>query len=207
MVSLSGRQSPENFKPASGPPTLNGDLAFSEDDRLYDLLGEWILWAEKRIGPEPTPEILCPDDSLLREELRHRITAHKTVDVWLGLDRNRPANRKSAALEQSMEIAGIIVEEEIGRGAMGVVYRGRQVALGRQVAVKVILAGTYAAASDLQRFRTEAVAIARIPHPNIVAIHDSGESRGLPYLVLEYLDGGSLAERLRGEPQAAALVG
>jgi serine/threonine protein kinase len=171
-----------------------------EDERLYDLLAEW---DEKRsLGHEPTPEELCPDDPVLRERLREKIAVQKGLDARLGLDHKGPAELDSGISEPLPQIPGIVIECEIGRGAMGVVYRGTQVALGRSVAVKVILSGTHATSTERERFRTEALATARLPHPNIVRVHDSGRAAGLPYLVLEYLEGGSLASRLRGEPQA-----
>jgi WD40 repeat protein/tRNA A-37 threonylcarbamoyl transferase component Bud32 len=98
----------------------------------------------------------------------------------------------------------------LGRGAMGVVYKARHQRLNRIVALKMILAGGHAGEAELARFRTEAETVARLRHPGVVQIYDVGEHAGLPYLALEYCDGGSLADRLGGTPlpptQAAALV-
>jgi serine/threonine-protein kinase len=99
---------------------------------------------------------------------------------------------------------------EIGRGGMGVVYRARHEALKRPVALKMILAGGHAGAQERARFRVEAEAAARLQHPNIVQIHEVGEADGLPYCALEFVEGGSLADRLGGGPlpprEAARLV-
>jgi hypothetical protein len=65
----------------------------------------------------------------------------------------------------------------------------------------MVLAGAHASPDDLARFRKEAQAIARLQHPDIVRIHDVGQAGGLPYLSLEFLDGGSLAQRIQGRPQ------
>jgi WD40 repeat protein/tetratricopeptide (TPR) repeat protein len=92
---------------------------------------------------------------------------------------------------------------ELGRGGMGVVYRARHLALKRVVALKMILAGSGAAAEELARFRAEAEAVARLQHPNIVQIYEVSEYNGRPYCALEFVDGGSLADKLAHTPQAA----
>jgi WD40 repeat protein len=98
----------------------------------------------------------------------------------------------------------------LGRGGMGVVYRARQVALHREVALKMILAGAHASSDEMTRFKTEAEAIARLHHPGIVQIHEIGEHRGNPFFSLEFCPGGSLEKKLAGTPlrsrEAAALV-
>ncbi len=99
------------------------------------------------------------------------------------------------------EIADYEILEELGHGGMGVVYQARQRQLKRLVALKMIRAGLQARPEELDRFRLEAEAVARLHHTNIVQIYDIGEVAGLPFVALELLEGGSLADRLAGTPQ------
>jgi serine/threonine protein kinase/uncharacterized protein HemY len=107
-------------------------------------------------------------------------------------------------------ISGYDLLAELGRGGMGVVFKARQRGLNRLVALKVIRQGRYAHPEHLARFRIEAEAVARLRHPNILQIYEIGEWDEGPFVALELLEGGSLADRINGTPQpslpAAELV-
>ncbi len=93
---------------------------------------------------------------------------------------------------------------------MGVVYKARHLRLGRVVALKMVLSGSYASSAELVRFLGEAESVARMQHPNIVQIFETGQIAGLPYFTLEFVDGGNLAAKLGGTPlpprEAARLI-
>lgn len=93
-------------------------------------------------------------------------------------------------------LGGYQLEEEIGRGSMGMVYRGKQIALGREVAVKVLSKALAKDASYVARFIREAQIIAGLNHPHIVQIYDAGQQNGLLYFVMEYVQGPTIANLL-----------
>jgi tetratricopeptide (TPR) repeat protein len=101
-------------------------------------------------------------------------------------------------------IPGYEIDGEVGAGGMGLVYKARHLALDRVVALKMVLAGAHARAKDLERFRAEAQAVARLQHPNIVQVYEVGEAGGLPYISLEFVPGGTLAKKSGHEPQPPA---
>jgi serine/threonine-protein kinase len=113
--------------------------------------------------------------------------------------KERPAAAAAAAAAPEVEKLGRYqLEREIGRGAMGVVYLGRDTAINRMVAIKAIpLAAEFSDAELVEaraRFFREAETAGRLNHPNIVTIYDVGEERGLAYIAMEYLKGRHLSD-------------
>eukprot|EP00913_Durusdinium_trenchii_P005626 g5244.t1 len=100
--------------------------------------------------------------------------------------------------------------EKIGEGAMGFVYKARHIPLDRTLAIKMIKSGEFAAREDLERFRTEATAAARLDHPNIVPVYEFGESNDQHFFTMGYVEGGNLKLKLADGPlgsrESAALM-
>jgi len=140
-----------------------------------------------------------------RTAATRNLTALQSVDQPAVPTLARSEDRATLApRERSIPaIAGYQILGELGRGGMGIVYRARQVLLNRPCALKMILAGAHADDDAAVRFLSEAEAVARLQHPNVVQIHHIGEADGLPFFELEYLDGGSLDRRLDGTPWPA----
>jgi serine/threonine protein kinase len=98
------------------------------------------------------------------------------------------------------------LEDLLGQGGMAEVYRATDTKLARTVAVKVILATHAAEEHFLERFLREARMVASLEHPNILPVYDFGEENGVPFLVMPYLSGGTLRERLRAGAAPLALA-
>jgi tRNA A-37 threonylcarbamoyl transferase component Bud32/sugar lactone lactonase YvrE len=149
-------------------------------------------------------EIPDTDDALVAG-LRH-------CNQGMGLTRTPPTGLSPSGSQglPAGPIGNYEVQEEVGRGATGVVYKARQGRPSRLVALKVLQVGALASATTAERFRREAETLARLQHPNIVRVIEVGEYRGLPFFSLEYCPGGSLHQKLGGTPlpprEAAALA-
>jgi serine/threonine protein kinase len=124
--------------------------------------------------------------------------------------RKRDRQLAPAILPIPRQIGDYDVLAEIGRGGMGVVYKAQHRTLHRLAALKMVLAGEFASSTQELRFRLEAELAARVQHPNIVQVYEISSYEGRPFLAMEWVDGGSLANRLDGRPwplrEAASLI-
>jgi WD40 repeat protein len=158
---------------------------------------------EEMLDSGKTPEEVCRDCPELLPEVRQRWQEFQLIDAQVrtllpGLGTHPGPGATAPPATGLPQVPGYEVEAVLGRGGMGVVYKARHLALKRTVALKM-LAG-HPDPEERARFRVEAEAVARLQHPNIVQIHEVGEADGQPFIALEYVAGGSLAERLAGQP-------
>ena len=156
-----------------------------------------------------TPEEVCGASPELLPEVRRRWRQMRAVEAQLDALFPTPGPEPDPGAG-SPRIPGYEVDELLGRGGMGIVYRARHLRLNRPVALKMLLAGSYATPAERQRFAREAELVAGLRHPNLVQVYDVGDLDGRPYFTMEFVEGGSLADGIAGMPrparQAAELV-
>ena len=102
------------------------------------------------------------------------------------------------AVATGVPLGDFRIVRELGRGGMGVVYEAEQLSLRRRVALKVLPFASTLDARQLQRFRTEATAAAHLHHPNVVQVYGVGCERGVHYYAMQYIEGRTLADVIRG---------
>jgi WD40 repeat protein/predicted Ser/Thr protein kinase len=104
----------------------------------------------------------------------------------------------AARADPRKQFGRFTILNELGKGGMGVVYRAWDEKLARTVAIKMLLADD-ASADLIKRFEREAATVAKLHHPNIVAVHEVGENEGKRYLVMDFIDGAMLEKRVKGK--------
>jgi serine/threonine protein kinase len=160
--------------------------------------------AESRLDPmysEPTQQAAAPLTESLRIEglALVQVSAPAPPLVSSPIEGNTPSPHEPAQVGSAIRHYEII--RKLGEGGMGIVFLARDTKLGRLVAIKVLLDHTSLMA---ERFLTEARATARCKHENIVVIHEVDELDGAPYMVLEYLQGRTLADWMDQQESARA---
>ncbi len=154
-----------------------------------------------RRGETPTPSDYAPRFPAFADLIAEAFQSSATA---------RQAQAAPPGPPRPPEIDGYEILGELGKGGMGVVYKARDGRLKRLVALKMILQGDFASEQHRARFLVESEMLGRLRHPNVVQVFGSGEQGGRPFLALEYVEGGTLAQRLAGgglpQREAAALV-
>ncbi|MBL8822299.1 MAG: protein kinase [Planctomycetia bacterium] len=160
-------------------------------DKIIELIASEFFLCN-RFGQTATVQDFITRFPQYREEIARLLAAYGSTVTW---PRRKPQKRPTVF----PTIPGYIIEEELGQGGMGVVYRASQPSLQRAVAIKTLLHGTAATQELKNRFRVEAESIARLDHPHLVPIYEVGEwtpqgaATSIPYFVMKFYPGGSLA--------------
>ncbi len=152
-----------------------------------------------------TPEEACIEYPELLSRVRKRLMQVRRVENQLEvffptLHSEKGSKADFSALKQLPTIDGYDIQSILGYGGMGVVYTARHLKLNRIVALKMLLAGPHATSQEVARFVRESQAVAGLQHPNIVQVYDVADLGGHPYFTMEFVEGGSLAEELSGDP-------
>jgi serine/threonine-protein kinase len=173
------------------------DAAIDRDERLAQLLAELGSGVRSDVGQ------LAADHPDLADELRGLWAVAQYADLVRGVGKEPVTlpyvepNAAPTLLPRRFGEFELI--EELGRGGMGVVYKARQDALNRTVAVKLVREAHLATEEDRARFRAEAASAARLAHPNVVTVYAVGEVDGQAYLCLEFVPGRTLAQTVAAD--------
>jgi hypothetical protein len=167
--------------------------------------------AQSRTGKTPDFEAVRKNHPELVDELRQLWATAMVAEDLATLSAVLDAPGELADVPLPLEppasgrkrVGDYEILEEIGRGGMGVVYRARQISLGRIVALKMVLRGALASATDRTRFRAEAESAARLHHPHITPVYEVGDEDGQPYFSMQFVEGTTLARRIADGPLPA----
>ncbi|MEI7688116.1 MAG: serine/threonine-protein kinase, partial [Planctomycetota bacterium] len=177
-----------------------------EPDVLLDLIYNEIVVREQ-LGETPVLDEYVTRFPRLGEDLKLHFEVHSAVHENL-VDTNFMTEGKSGdvSLDFGPCLANYEIIRELGRGGMGVVYKARHRRLKRLVAIKMFHPGRQPTPRERARFRTEAEAVARLAHPNVVQIFEIGEESGMPFLAIELAENGTLQDKLLDRPFEAGVA-
>lgn len=182
----------------------------SHDRRLDDVIADYYLAQER--GETPNRELILTQNPEFAVELREFFSGLSDLEAIAppAADSNQvtqdyfssggPFFRPGATVRY---LGDYEILEQIGSGGMGLVFKARQKKLKRIVALKMIRSGAFASEAEVQRFKAEARAAARLEHPHIVAVHEIDALQGFHYFTMDYVGGGTLATAVREKPWTA----
>jgi hypothetical protein len=156
-----------------------------------------LLTARLQAGEPPDLTAVLRDHPEHAGELVKLLPALGALNDLSPPDADRPADRPPPEVLGDFRLV-----REVGRGGMGVVYEAEQVSLGRRVALKVLPLAATLDPRQLERFRHEARAAALLQHPHIVPVYAVGSDRGVHYYAMQFIEGRTLAEAVRGSRAA-----
>ena len=185
----------ENAKPdsrSSGQPPTAGSASLEEVLEQY--------MEELAEGREPDQQAYLRAYPALADALRG---VFKTLDFVEATSKSLNAS----SLERGQQLGEFRVVREVGRGGMGVVYEAVQTSLNRRVALKVLPTAGLLTGNAAERFAREAATAGRLHHTSIVPVYAVGKEQGIHYYVMQFIDGHSLSEHLKGLTETGAKLG
>lgn len=146
-------------------------------------------------------ESACGGDESLRLEVESLLAQEELAANFLETrESTTPGNAVEASVPAGEQIGPYLVLEFLQKGGMGEVHKARDMRLDRTVAIKFLPRALAADPAALEQFQREVRAASSLNHPRICTVHDVGEFQGRPFLVMEFLEGQSLRDRIAGEP-------
>ena len=172
-------------------------MTTTDDDLFHDILDRWEELREQ--GQEPSVEELCRDAPHLADRLREWTRVLKTSD-WLNRRAEEVADETigeagtltAEEKERHKTLGEYDLLEELGSGGMGRVFKARHRRMNRTVALKLLPESLVKSPESVERFQREVQALARLSHPNVVAVHDAGSADGTHFYVMDLVDGDDL---------------
>ena len=177
-------------------------MTTTDDDLFHDLLDRWEELREQ--GQEPSVDELCHDAPHLADRLREWICVLKTGD-WLNRRADEVADETlgeagtltAEEKERHKTLGEYDLLEELGGGGMGRVFKACHRRMNRTVALKLLPESLVKSPESVERFQREVQALARLSHPNVVAVHDAGSADGTHFYVMDLVDGEDLARLVK----------
>lgn len=149
-------------------------------------------------------EKTCQDYPMFEQDLRDLwgtiVVTRAAADEMASRSFSEDSDLRIPGLEVPYDLGNYILQEEIGRGGMGIVYRAIRKSDEKIIAIKMILKGDFASKAERERFRAEAEAAARLSHRHIAPIYEIGEHEGLAFFCMKLVNGGTLSQRLLAGP-------